>query len=55
VVTANHYVVDVVVGGLVAMTGLAIATMLTRSRDRCVQHVTTDALRGGATCSTRHC
>jgi preprotein translocase subunit Sss1 len=55
VVTANHYVLDVIVGGLVAMTGLAIASELIQARDRHAQRVPSDAFRGGATCSTRHC
>jgi membrane-associated phospholipid phosphatase len=34
VMTANHYVLDVIVGGIVAMAGLAIATPLLRWREQ---------------------
>jgi hypothetical protein len=55
VVTANHYVLDVIVGGLVAMTGLVIAGKLIRARDLRAQRFPADAFRDGATCSTHHC
>ena len=55
VMTANHYVIDVVVGGLVAMAGLAIATVLIRARDRRPEPAPADALADGATWSTHHC
>ena len=37
IATANHYMIDVIVGGIVAMTGLALATLLTRARERRAQ------------------
>jgi hypothetical protein len=55
VVTANHYVLDVIVGGLGAMTGLVIAGKLIRARDLRAQRFPADAFRDGATCLTHHC
>ncbi len=42
VMTANHYVLDVIVGGAVALTGLAIASTRSRVRERAGREV-----RGG--------
>jgi hypothetical protein len=55
VVTANHYVLDVVVGGIVAMTGLVVAGRYVRVPDLRTQHSSADAFRDGTTCSARHC
>jgi hypothetical protein len=56
VMTANHYVLDVVVGGIVAMSGLAIASALIRARERRAQGSSAaDALGNGAAWSTRRC
>ena len=52
VMTANHYVLDVIVGGLVAMTGLALATVLIRRRER---RASADAFESGAAWSTHRC
>jgi len=54
ILTANHYVLDVVVGGIVALAGLAIATLLIGARDRRAQR-SPGAFRSGATWSTHHC
>jgi membrane-associated phospholipid phosphatase len=54
ILTANHYVLDVIVGGIVAMAGLAIATLLIRVRARRAQRPE-GTLGGGATWSTHHC
>jgi membrane-associated phospholipid phosphatase len=54
VVTANHYVLDVIVAGLVAMTGLVIASKLIHARDLRAQD-SAAGFRNRATCSTRHC
>ena len=54
IMTANHYVLDVVVGGIVAMAGLAIATILIRARERRAQSPQ-GTFGGGATWSTHHC
>jgi membrane-associated phospholipid phosphatase len=55
VMTANHYVIDVIVGGVVAMTGLALATLLIRERERRAQKVSAEAFGSGATWSARRC
>jgi membrane-associated phospholipid phosphatase len=55
VVTANNYVLDVIVGGLVAMTGLVIASKLIHARDLRAQDSAAGGFRNRATCSTRHC
>jgi hypothetical protein len=34
VLTANHYILDVIVGGIVALSGLAIAVQFTHARER---------------------
>ena len=54
ILTANHYVLDVVVGGIVALAGLAIATLLIGARDRRAQR-SPGTFRSGATWSTHHC
>jgi membrane-associated phospholipid phosphatase len=54
VMTANHYVLDVVVGGIVAMAGLAIATLLIRARERGAESPEGTFGRR-ATWSTHHC
>ena len=54
IMTANHYVLDVVVGGTVAIAGLAIATILIRARERRAQSPQ-GMFGGGATWSTHHC
>jgi PAP2 superfamily protein len=53
VLTANHYVLDVVVGGVVAMAGLAIARVVIRSNDRRARQ----SLIGseGTACTTHRC
>jgi membrane-associated phospholipid phosphatase len=49
VVTANHYVIDVVVGGIVALSGLGIAVLLTRERERRAQRSSGEDYGDGAT------
>jgi membrane-associated phospholipid phosphatase len=55
VMTANHYVLDVIVGGMVAMAGLALAMLLVRARDWRSLERRREALGRGAAWSTRHC
>ena len=55
VMTANHYVIDVIVGGLVALAGLAIATLLIHARERRAQLAPADDLADGAAWSTHPC
>ena len=55
VLTANHYVLDVIVGGIVAMAGLAIATLLIRAHERRAEPAPADASGSGATWSARRC
>ncbi len=45
VVTANHYLIDVIVGGIVAMTGLGLATLLIRARERRAQEPSAEPVR----------
>jgi PAP2 superfamily len=55
VMTANHYVLDVIVGGLVATTGLVIASRLVHVRYLPAHRSSGVAFRDGATCSTHRC
>jgi membrane-associated phospholipid phosphatase len=55
VLTANHYILDVVVGGIVAMAGLGIAILLIRELDRRGERSSADAYDDGVAWSTRHC
>ena len=55
VMTANHYIVDVIVGGIVAMAGLGIATLLIRALDRRAGRSSANAFDDGVTWSPRHC
>jgi hypothetical protein len=50
VMTANHYVIDVIVGGVVALSGLGIAVLLAHARERRVQWSPAEAVGDGATC-----
>jgi hypothetical protein len=54
IVTANHYVIDVIVGGMVAMAGLGIATLLTRERERRAHEPVAEAYGTGTAWLTRH-
>ena len=45
VVTANHYVIDVIVGGIVAMSGLGIAVLLRRAHERRTPRSSAEAVR----------
>jgi hypothetical protein len=54
IVTANHYVIDVLVGGMVALSGLGIAIVLTHARERRPQQSSVEAFGAGTTWSTRH-
>jgi membrane-associated phospholipid phosphatase len=53
VATANHYVFDVIVGGIVAMTGLALATLLIRVRDQRADEPSAEAFGSGTAWSPR--
>jgi hypothetical protein len=55
VVTANHYVLDVIVGGIVALAGLGIASILIRTRDRRSRHARAEAFANEAPWSTSCC
>jgi len=55
VMTANHYIIDVIVGGIVAMAGLGIATLLIRALDRRAGRSSANAFDDGVTWSPRHC
>jgi membrane-associated phospholipid phosphatase len=55
VMTANHYILDVVVGGIVAMAGLGIAIVLIRALDQRAQRSPADAFDDEAAWSTHHC
>jgi membrane-associated phospholipid phosphatase len=55
IATANHYVIDVIVGGIVAMTGLGLATLLIRARERRAPEASAEPLGAGMTWSTRRC
>ena len=55
VMTANHYVLDVIVGGLVATTGLVIASRLVHVRYLPAHRSSAGTFRDGATCSTHRC
>jgi membrane-associated phospholipid phosphatase len=55
VMTANHYLLDVIVGGIVALAGLAFATVFMGVREQRSPERTRNALGHGATWSTRHC
>jgi membrane-associated phospholipid phosphatase len=55
VVTANHYVLDVIVGGIVALAGLGIASILIRTRDRHSRQARAEAFANEATWSTSSC
>jgi membrane-associated phospholipid phosphatase len=55
VLTANHYILDVVVGGIVAMAGLGIAILLIRALDRRAEHLSPDAFEDGVAWSPGHC
>jgi membrane-associated phospholipid phosphatase len=55
VMTANHYILDVVVGGIVAMAGLGIAILLIRALDRRAERSSADGYDGGVAWSPRHC
>ncbi len=52
VLTANHFLLDVIVGGIVAMAGLGIATALIA---RASARAAAEAFESGAQWSTRHC
>jgi membrane-associated phospholipid phosphatase len=54
VMTANHYLLDVIVGGIVALAGLALATVLIHARERRAQHPP-EAYGDGAAWSTHRC
>jgi membrane-associated phospholipid phosphatase len=54
VVTANHYLLDVVVGGIVALTGLALASLLIRAGERRAQRPP-DMFGNGPAWSTHRC
>jgi membrane-associated phospholipid phosphatase len=54
VMTANHYVLDVIVGGIVAMAGLALASLLLRWRERRSQ-LEAGSLDDRAAWSARRC
>jgi hypothetical protein len=54
VMTANHYVLDVIVGGVVALTGLAIASTLIRVREERAEQ-SAAAFGDGAAWSANRC
>ena len=54
VMTANHYVIDVLVGGLVALTGLGLASLLIRARARRAERASAESFASRATWSARH-
>ena len=54
VMTANHYVLDVIVGGLVALTGLGLASLLIRARARRAERASAEGFAGRAPWSARH-
>jgi hypothetical protein len=55
VMTANHYLLDVLVGGIVAMTGLLIASLLVRIREQRTEAHRAEGLAAGARWSARRC
>ncbi len=54
VLTANHYILDVVVGGVVALAGLAIARVVIRLIDRRARQSLMAASGEGAACTAHH-
>jgi membrane-associated phospholipid phosphatase len=54
VMTANHYLLDVIVGGIVAITGLVLASVLMRARERRAER-RPESAGDGTAWSARHC